>query len=83
MILNVIDAKYKGDYKIDLKFDNGRQFLVDLQSIIFNEKRNIFQPLNDIDYFRKFEIRFNTVCWQNEADFAPEFLYEIGENQNA
>ena len=37
----------------------------------------VFQPLNDPDYFRRFTIPFNTIQWENGADFAPEYLYEI------
>ena len=25
--------------------------------------------------------KLNTICWENEADFAPEFLYELGQRQ--
>jgi hypothetical protein len=46
-----------------------------------NEKRKIFSPLIDKEYFKNFSLRFNTICWENEADFAPEFLYELGEAQ--
>ena len=30
-----------------------------------------------LDNFRRFAIPFNTVQWENGADFAPEYLYEI------
>jgi hypothetical protein len=82
MILNVIDAKYIGSYKIDLKFSNGQQYNVDLEPVLLNEKREIFQQLKDPEYFKKYEIKFNTISWPNEADFAPEFLLETGIKQN-
>jgi hypothetical protein len=34
--------------------------------------------LRDLDVFRKFALVGNTIEWKNGADFAPEFLYEIG-----
>ena len=37
----------------------------------------VYIPLKDIDYFRNYSIKFNTVEWDNGADFAPEYLYEI------
>jgi hypothetical protein len=82
MILNVIDAKYIGSYKIDLKFSNGQQYNVDLEPVLSNEKREIFQQLKDPEYFQKYEIKFNTISWPNKADFAPEFLLETGIKQN-
>ena len=79
MILNVIKAKHIKDYQILLDFDNGKSVSVDLKNTIFNEKRKIFQPLKDVEYFKNFKIKFNTITWDNEADFAPEFLFELGK----
>ena len=78
MILNVISAEYAGDYKVKLLFDNGVKKLVDLKDTIFNDRRAIFEPLKQKDFFKNFDVKFNTIAWQNEADFAPEFLYELG-----
>ncbi len=27
-------------------------------------------------------IRLNTITWDNEADFAPEFLFDLGTKQS-
>ena len=53
----------------------GIQKTVDLQS---SPDGQIFQPLKEPAYFRNFRINFNTIEWENGADFAPEYLYEIG-----
>jgi len=81
MILNVIDADYRGDYKIFLTFDIGQSGLVDSKKTIFKDKRKIFQPLRDKNYFKSFKIKFNTISWDNEADFAPEFLLDFLKKQ--
>ncbi len=26
-------------------------------------------------------VKLNTIYWENEADFAPEFLYELAQHQ--
>ena len=81
MIINVTYAEYKVEYKIFLTFNNGESVLVDLENSIFNDSRRIFVPLRDQEYFKSFKIRLNTITWDNEADFAPEFLLELGKQQ--
>jgi len=76
MFLEVKDAKYINNYKIHLIFNNGEPKTVDLWNQL-NGK--VFEPLRNLDYFQSFKIRFNTIEWENGADFAPEFLYEIGK----
>ena len=77
MILNVTNAEYAGEYKIFLAFDNGVSKLVDLRETIFNDHRKIFLPLRNEEYFKNFSIKFNTITWENEADFSPEFLISL------
>lgn len=81
MLLEVVSAKHIPDYQIYLEFNNGDKTIVDLKSTLMHEKRKIFKPLLDKEYFKNFSVRLNTVCWENEADFAPEFLYELGMSQ--
>jgi len=71
----------KVGYQVFLTFNNGESVVVDLENAIFNDTRKIFQPLRDLDYFKSFKIRFNTITWDNEADFAPEFLLELGRQE--
>lgn len=51
MLLEVKEAKYIRDYIINLKFNNGDEIYVDLKTTLLNEKRNIFKPLLDKNYF--------------------------------
>lgn len=83
MILNVKNAEYKVGYKVFLTFNNGESILTDLEDTIFSDTRRIFQPLRNPDYFKSFKIRLNTITWDNEADFAPEFLLELGKQQES
>lgn len=74
MFLEVTQAEYLEGYKVMLLFNNGERRIVDLSSSLQGE---IFAPLKDLDYFKRFSIKFNTIEWENGADFAPEYLYEI------
>ncbi len=77
MLLNVINAEYINDYKIKVFFDNGFNKVVDLNNTIFNDNRKIFEPLKNIDFFKKFSIKLNTISWDNELDLAPEYLLDL------
>ena len=79
MILNVIKAEHLREYTILVTFNDKTEMMVDLRETIFSDKREIFKPLRDINYFKKFRIIFNTISWPNQADFAPEFLKTIGK----
>ena len=79
MFLEVYQALYIEDYKIEIKFNNGESYLVDFENEL---KGSVFTPLKDKSKFRKFSIPFNTLEWENGADFAPEYLYEIAKLQN-
>ena len=75
MFLEVVKAEYLNGYRIKLWFNNHTVKVVDLAKSLNGE---VFVPLRDIDYFKRFSIKFNTIEWENGADFAPEYLYEQG-----
>jgi hypothetical protein len=75
MFLEITDAKYLDNYRILVSFNNGESKTVDL-----NKEMNgkVYTPLRQLDYFKKFKIKYNTIEWENGADYAPEYLYHIG-----
>ncbi|MBP3551857.1 MAG: DUF2442 domain-containing protein [Bacteroidaceae bacterium] len=75
MFLEVIKAEYLSGYRIKLWFNNQVVKVVDLANSLNGE---VFQPLKDIDFFKRFTFKFNTIEWENGADIAPEYLYEHG-----
>ncbi|MEA2041572.1 MAG: DUF2442 domain-containing protein [Bacteroidota bacterium] len=77
MIISVTKAEYIKDYFIMLNFDNGKKGMVDLKATIFDDKRKIFEPLRNVDYFKKFTLGSWTLNWENELDLSPEYLYDL------
>ena len=75
----VVDATYLDGYRLRVRFDDGATKNVDLHPHLDGP---ICEPLRDVAYFRSFKVDqdIDTVVWANGADFAPEFLYEIGED---
>jgi len=74
-MISVVDADYKGEYKIHIEFNNGKQGEIDFKEIITDDHRPIFNQLKDLAIFRNFKVDFDTIVWPNELDIAPEFLY--------
>ena len=74
-MLEVTSAEYADGYRIRLRFNNGEAGVVDLKDCLWGP---MFEPLRDVGLFKRFTVSavLHTVCWQNDADFAPEFLYE-------
>ncbi len=74
MFIEVVKAEYVDDYRIKLWFNNNVTKVVDLKPSL---KGLVFEPLKDLDYFKKFSVKYNTVEWENGADFAPEYLLSL------
>lgn len=74
----VTEATYLGEYRLKIRFDNGEIKAVDLQPHLDG---SIFQPLKDREFFKAFYVNrdIDTIVWPNDADFSPDFLYEIGQ----
>ncbi len=75
----VRDVKYLDNYRLRLTFENNIVKVVDLKPHLDGE---IFEPLMKIDYFKSVRVNhdIDTIVWSNEADFSPDFLYEIGQH---
>lgn len=73
----VVDAAYLGEYKLKIRFDNDEDRIVDFENYLDGP---IFEPLKDLAFFKQFSVNqdIDTVVWPNNADFSPDFLYEVG-----
>ncbi len=75
MNYHVTNAKYLGGYVIRLRFRDGTEGDIDLESALAGP---VFEPLRDVEQFKRFTIHpeFHTLAWPNGADLAPEYLYD-------
>ncbi len=76
MVLHIIEAKVCGPHSLELIFDNGIHKRVNVLPLL---EGPIFEPLRDPSYLARVVLDpvAGTVAWPNEADFAPEALYEL------
>ena len=75
MLPKLQEVKYQGDYRIWIRFADGTEGEIDLESELWGE---VFEPLKAKTEFAKLSLHeeLKTVVWPNGADFAPEFLYQ-------
>ena len=80
MFLHVTAVRWIEDHVLALDFDDGSRRRVDLSAHLWGPA---FEPLQDVAYFRRAALNpdSGTVEWPNGADFAPEFLHRIGEEE--
>ena len=73
----VIRARYRGDYRIHVTFDDQSEKTIDFRGWL---QGPIFEPLKDFKYFQRFFLDGWTIAWPNGADIATEVLYECPES---
>ena len=68
-------AKHLREYRIEVRFDDGKGGVIDLEGELWGE---VFEPLKDLALFRRFRFdeELETIVWPTGADLAPEYLYE-------
>jgi len=72
-LLSVIQAEYRGGFRIHLTFNDNSAKTVDFGPWLDGP---VFEPLKAPEYFQRFFLDGGTVAWPNGADIAPETLYE-------
>ncbi len=73
MYLAITKVKPVTDYILHLTFENGETRQFDMKPYL---ETGIFNELKDISKFKTVHVSFDSIEWDNEADFDPEILYE-------
>jgi len=81
-IVRVTAVELVGPHSLALRFNDGSSRRVDLLAEL---EGPIFEPLRDPAYFSRVVLDpvAGTVVWPNGADFAPEFLRGLPEEEIA
>ena len=72
-MLALVQAEYLDGYRLKVRFSSGEAGVVDLTNSLWGP---VFEPLRNLAYFPRFQLSpvLQTLVWDNEADFAPEYL---------
>ncbi|GAB6058329.1 DUF2442 domain-containing protein [Desulfonatronum parangueonense] len=74
------DAQYVDDFRVFLRFNDGKSGEVDLKDIV--HKHAIAAPLRKPETFSRFYLdSWPTLAWDCGFDIAPEKLYEMCKPQ--
>ncbi len=75
MYLAVKEVKPQENYLLLLTFENDEKRQFDMKPYL---NIGIFQELKDLKLFQTVRTSFDSIEWDNEADFDPEILYQRG-----
>jgi hypothetical protein len=78
MFLHVTAARHVEGHRVWVRFNDGSDCEIDLSGSLTGP---IFEPLQDLEYFRSFHLEGHTLAWPNGADFAPEYLHDLAKSQ--
>lgn len=77
MIISIINAQYKGDYKIAFKFSDNTTKVVDFKAFLMDAKNPMTKKYQDESLFKNFTIEYGDIQWNNfELCFPIWNLYQ-------
>ena len=79
--LEIIKAHYLHDHVIRVTFNNKEEFDVDFSKMVGRDKIDIYAPLKVIKFFKNFHVDY-TLCWGNDIDVAPEYVYFLAHESD-
>jgi Mg/Co/Ni transporter MgtE len=75
-MVRVINAELMSDYTVYVEFNDGVKGTIDFKKILEEDHRAIIRELLNKNVFKTVKVNLHTLCWDNEVDFAPDFLYD-------
>lgn len=81
-MLKILDAKYLHDHVMWIKFSINEEFDLDLTPMLEGDDLGVFEPLKQIEFFKKFHVDY-TICWDGELEVAPEYFYFLAHRNDA
>jgi hypothetical protein len=72
MYFAIKEVRPQENYILLLTFENGEKRQFDMKPYL---DMGIFQDLKDLSLFKTVRTSFDSIEWDNEADFDPEVLY--------
>ena len=77
MYRDVVDVKCRGDFTLELTFEDGKSGVLDCKPLI--AKEGVFSKLRDPEVFKTARVNreLGVVTWDDGVDSAPETAYSL------
>ncbi len=72
---NVTAVQPLADFRLDVKFADGTQGIVDMAQFL-NRECGVFKPLREAALFNQVHVDNGAVTWPGELDLAPDRMHE-------
>lgn len=79
-MIRINDVEYIKAYTLELTFNNGEVHRVDLEELL---DKPAYSALKASEKFKQFGLVRGTIEWIDNIDVAPEYLYELCQQQAA
>jgi hypothetical protein len=78
MLPRITHVRYLGDYRLELRFSDGRHGEIDFRERVVG-RGGVFAPLEDTSFFRQVRVdsEAGTIIWPNDVDLCPDVLYSL------
>lgn len=74
-MIKLIEARYLGDFQVDLRFSDGLLGRFDGR-VLLQRSGPLLEPLRDEAYFRRLFIDAGALAWPNGLELSPARLHE-------
>lgn len=64
------------NFKLEVKFMDGTQGLVEMRQLIFSTTAGVFAALKDTSLFNQVYLEQGVVTWPGEIDLSPDAMHE-------
>ncbi|OIQ75831.1 hypothetical protein GALL_424950 [mine drainage metagenome] len=65
-----------GPYRLHVRFIDGTEGTVDMESLVRSPGAGVFAALVDLDVFERVGLQYGAVTWPGEIDLAPDAMYQ-------
>ena len=72
---NIIAARPLADFRLEVKFADGTQGIVDMARFLYREC-GVFKPLRESSLFNQVYVDDGVVAWPGDLDLAPDRMHE-------